>query len=226
MRILVTAATAAELLPALEVWEVLRNQTNNSLYIDAVETGIGATATAYHTTKALTAQPYDMAINIGIAGSCGDSPPIGTVVRPLSDYFGDCGIQTASGFQSLFDAHLLHTDAFPFKSGKLTPPPLSPQWEAALAPIPVANGITVQHLTAAKNVRAGVRAGLCARPNQTNIETMEGAAFFYVCLYESIPCIALRAISNRAGERDKSKWNIPLALQSLKTALAATLHSL
>ena len=214
MRILVTAATAAELLPALEVWEMLRNQTPNRLYIDAVETGIGATATAYHTLKALMATPYDIVINIGIAGSLCDSFPIGSVVRPVSDYFGDCGMQTASGFQTLFDARLLDAESFPFTSGKLVPPKLSPQWETALSPIPIANGTTMQHLSEVFQII------------ENGIETMEGASFFYVCMYESIPCIALRSISNQAGERDKSKWNIPLALQSLKIVLTSIFHSL
>jgi futalosine hydrolase len=222
MRILVTVATAAELLPTQEVCEILHNQINSNFCIDAVKTGIGSTATAYHTLKALSTAsdtPYDVAINVGIAGSFCTSSPIGSVVRVTSDCFGDCGIQTASGFQSLFDIRLLDADAFPFTSGKLNPPPLVPELEAALAPIPVANGITMQHLVE-KSLSAPSPVPLA------DIETMEGAAFFYVCMHERIPCIALRAISNRAGERDKSKWNIPLALLELKKALTSFLHAL
>ena len=223
MHIIITAATDAELLPAKEVWEAVKIQQDNTISIDCFETGIGTTATAYHTLKAISATSCDLAINIGIAGSLDNSLPIGTVVRPLSDYFGDCGIQTASGFQSLFDALLLNADAFPFASGKLTPPPLSPEWEAALASIPLAHGVTIQRL---------VGAGLCARPhpqgafdNVSYIETMEGAAFFYVCMLEKVPCLSLRAISNRAGERDKTKWNIPLSINNLRHTLKSLLYN-
>ena len=249
MRILITAATAAELLPACEVWEAIRNQTNNRLSIECVETGIGATATAYHTLKALSPQfektlppsfekallpqfektlspsfektllpPFDVAINMGIAGSFCGTLPIGAVVRVASERFGDLGIQTAAGFQSLFDAKLLDADRFPFKSGKLTPPPLSPEWESALASVPVANGVTVQHLVECNNATPHIDPLTVAeRINRENleIETMEGAAFFYVCMSEHIPCFSLRAVSNVAGERDKTKWNIPLALGNL-----------
>ena len=222
MRILITAATAAELLPAEEILETIHNQADNPLCIDAVETGIGSTATAYHTLKALHSAPnapYDLAINIGIAGSWCGSLPIGSVVRVVSDYFGDCGIQTASGFQSLFDVSLLDADTFPFSSGKLKPAPLSPDQESASAFIQAAHGVTVQHL-----VEQSPSAPCPAPPTQ--VETMEGAAFFYVCMHEGIPCLSLRAISNVAGDRDKSKWDIPLALSELKKALGLLLYAL
>ena len=214
MHILVTAATAAELLPAQEVLETLCNQKDRNICVDVVETGIGSAATAYHTLKALLAAPhtYDLAVNIGVAGTFCNSLPIGSVVRVVSDYFGDCGIQTASGFESLFDARLMDADKFPFTSGKLNPAPLPPPWESALAHIPITHGVTVQSL-----VEEGLLTPHLAPP--LGIETMEGAAFFYVCMNERTPCLALRAVSNRVGERDKSLWDIPLALSELRKTL-------
>ena len=217
MRILITAATAAELMPARELWETLRNQSNRNLYIEPVETGIGITPTTYHTLKALliTPTPYDIAMNIGIAGAFGDSLPKGLAVRVVSDYFGNHGIQTASGFQSLFDAQLLDADTFPFTSGKLFPAPLSPEWEGKLSSMPIVHGVTVQHL-----VEGERKEGLA------QVETMEGAAFFYLCMKERIPCVALRVISNRVGERNKTKWDIPLALSELRKILTFILCAL
>ena len=215
MHILITAATAAELLPAMELFQVSHNQGRKSFYVDTVETGIGSAATAYHTLKALsvkTETPYDLVINVGIAGAFCNSLPTGSVVRVVSDYFGDCGIQTASGFESLFDVNLLHADTFPFKSGKLTPLALSQEWEWKLASLPQAKGVTMQHLVDAN------LSSPCQTP-KADIETMEGAAFFYVCMNERIPCLALRAISNRVGERDKERWNIPMAILGLKKTL-------
>ena len=58
------------------------------------------------------------------------------------------------------------------------------------------------------------------------IESMEGAAFFYVCEKENIPSIQLRAISNYVERRNKDNWNIPLALQNLKLALEKLLSAL
>jgi futalosine hydrolase len=49
------------------------------------------------------------------------------------------------------------------------------------------------------------------------IETMGGAAFLYSCLIEKIPSAQVRAISNYVEVRDKSRWNIPLAVKNLTT---------
>ena len=48
-----------------------------------------------------------------------------------------------------------------------------------------------------------------------SIESMEGAYVHYVCIKENIPFIHLRAISNYVGERDKSQWQIKLAINNL-----------
>ena len=58
------------------------------------------------------------------------------------------------------------------------------------------------------------------------IESMEGAAFFYVCILEDLPFIELRSVSNEVGERDRSKWNITLALDSLNKANKKLLEAL
>ena len=47
------------------------------------------------------------------------------------------------------------------------------------------------------------------------IESMEGAAFFFVCRQFNLPCLQLRSVSNNVGERDKSKWKMQDALQNL-----------
>jgi futalosine hydrolase len=43
---------------------------------------------------------------------------------------------------------------------------------------------------------------------------MEGAALHYACILEGVPFIQIRGISNKVGERDKTKWKIPAAIQS------------
>ena len=47
------------------------------------------------------------------------------------------------------------------------------------------------------------------------VESMEGAAFFYACLLEGITCAQVRSISNRVEKRNKDNWNIPLAVKNL-----------
>ena len=57
------------------------------------------------------------------------------------------------------------------------------------------------------------------RREPADIESMEGAAFFEVCLRYGVPFAEIRAVSNPVGETDRSRWDIPLALRQLETAL-------
>jgi futalosine hydrolase len=76
--------------------------------------------------------------------------------------------------------------------------------------LPKVAGITVQTVSGRKETNKER-----FRIFSPEVESMEGAAFFYVCLMEGIPFIEIRAISNYVGERDKSKWEIPFALKNL-----------
>jgi len=51
------------------------------------------------------------------------------------------------------------------------------------------------------------------------VESMEGAAFFQACLQEEVKFYAIRSISNYVERRDRSKWNIPLALSTVQNLL-------
>jgi futalosine hydrolase len=52
-----------------------------------------------------------------------------------------------------------------------------------------------------------------------DIETMEGATFFYICALEKIPFLSVRAISNRVEPGNRNSWNIQLALDNLEGKL-------
>ncbi len=52
-----------------------------------------------------------------------------------------------------------------------------------------------------------------------DVESMEGAAVFYVCMHEKIPFLEIRAISNYVESRDTAKWDIPLAIENLTDEL-------
>jgi len=47
------------------------------------------------------------------------------------------------------------------------------------------------------------------------MESMEGAACAHTAALYSIPMIEIRSASNFVGERDKSKWDIDLAVKQL-----------
>jgi len=52
-----------------------------------------------------------------------------------------------------------------------------------------------------------------------DVESMEGAAVSYVCMQQQIKFIQIRAISNYVEKRNKSAWNIPLAVRNLNIML-------
>ncbi len=207
MKILITAATDNELLAAQEIIKASEHE------LTCAVTGIGVTATAYHTTKLLLAGTFDIAINIGIAGSFNNKLDIGTVVTPTIEYFGDSGVQTPTGFSSLFDEKLLSENTFPFVDGALKNT-IPKQLVDVLKNIPQITGLTVQTASGQQQRIDELQQHFAA-----DIETMESAAFFYVCLSQKTPFVALRAISNRVEVRNKAAWNIPLALQNLQNAL-------
>ena len=48
---------------------------------------------------------------------------------------------------------------------------------------------------------------------------MEGAALHYVCNMMDIRYCQLRSVSNAVGNRNKTDWNIPLAITNLNISL-------
>ncbi len=182
--------------------------------VEVLITGVGANSTAWAMTKWFSANPKPaLVINAGIAGSFRDIFSPGEVVVPVSDCFADAGIETPDGFQTWFEAGLEDPDKFPFRDGKIY----------------AENEFVTLATKGLKPVRA-ITVNTATGSNQTikklagkfnpDIETMEGAAFFYICSQEKVPFLALRSVSNKVEPRDKNKWNIPLAIDNLSEKLS------
>ncbi|MFA6334491.1 MAG: futalosine hydrolase [Bacteroidales bacterium] len=215
MRILITAAEEEELITARQACNSLSKTDQYGFDITYMLTGIGSTSTCYRLTKILnsSSEGFDLAVNIGIAGSFSPDFPIGSVARIEKEYFGDLGFETFSGFQTLFNYKVLGADTFPYKGGALHADELSLNVEEAMSIYRKANAVTVQTVSSIPEKTQQLK-----RDFSPQIESMEGAAFFYVCIQEKIPFIELRSVSNEVGERNRKSWNIPLALESLKEA--------
>jgi futalosine hydrolase len=171
--------------------------------------GIGAIATAWSlkTWFSLNIKP-DLVINAGIAGSFKEDIRIGDVVMPVTDCFADAGIEDGDNFLTLSEAELADPHEFPYINGILrADSEYTSLMSGVLKPV---RAVTV-------NCATGSEATIRKLVNKFNpdIETMEGATFFYICSREKIPFLAIRAISNKVEPRDKSKWDIPSAMKSL-----------
>jgi futalosine hydrolase len=170
-------------------------------------------ATSWAMIKWLSSNPKpDLAINIGIAGSYKDEIKTGEVVVPVSDCFADAGIETGSGFLTLSEAGLEDPDRFPFKAGRIVAG--NKYIELALSRLRAVNAITVNTATG-----SAVTIEKLLKKYNPDIETLEGATFFYICSGENISFLALRSVSNRIEPRNKDKWNITLALDNLSEKL-------
>jgi futalosine hydrolase len=175
--------------------------------------GVGSISTAWAMKQWISVnEKPDLALNAGIAGSYKDEFVIGDVVMPLSDCFADAGIEDCDNFLTMSEAGLCSADEFPFREGLLfAESRYCFQMKSLLKPV---RAITVNTATGSEETRKRL-----LKKFNPDIETMEGATFFYICARENIPFLAVRAISNRVEPRDKSKWNIVLALDNLSEKL-------
>jgi len=171
--------------------------------------GVGSVSTAWEMQKWISVNDTpDLAINSGIAGSYKEEFSIGDVVMPFTDCFADAGIEDGNSFLTLSEAGLAGANDFPFRDGVIHADPMYVQkMKNILKPV---KAITVNTATGSEATREKL-----VKKYNPDIETMEGATFFYICSRERIPFMALRSISNKVEIRNKNNWNIKLALTNL-----------
>jgi len=141
------------------------------------------------------------------------------VVVPVSDCFADAGIESDDGFMTLSEAGLVDPDRFPYREGKII---------AENRFISLAEKNLKQVIAITVNAATGSFPTIekLLKKYNPDIETMEGATFFYICSREKIPFLALRSVSNRVEPRNKDKWNIPIALNNLSEKLKEVILTL
>jgi futalosine hydrolase len=216
LRILLVTATNAEA-DTFQQMTGIKSSPSGYKFDDheiiSLVTGVGTVATAWTMTKWISSglKP-DLAVNIGIAGSYRNEILNGDVVVPVSDCFADAGIETPDGFLTLAEAGLEDPDRFPFRNGRILAD--NRFIKSAVKHLKPVNAITVNTIT-------GTREAIdkLVKKYQPDIETMEGAAFFYVCCRENIPFLAVRSVSNKVEPRDRKKWEMELALSNLQKKL-------
>ncbi len=215
MKTLLVVATLLEIKPLLE--RAQKKTFSNSLYtycingkeVDVVCTGVGMVATAFHLATVLATNKYQFVINAGIAGSFDKSLPLGAVVEVVEDQFSEMGADDNGNFMSLIDLNLMSSNEFPYQAGLLN----NKQSGISLS-YPKVKGITVNTVHGSEQTiqKTIIR---CS----PQVESMEGAAFFYACKSAKTPCLQIRSISNYVERRNRASWNIPLAVNNLNTEL-------
>ncbi len=221
MKLLLVAATKEEPSPLFEKYSLSLDENNHCSFqtktnqIEILITGVGMVATTFHLTKFLSGNhSFNSAINIGIAGSFTEEIKIGEVVSVTEECFADLGAEDGEEFISITELGFQKENEFPFVKGKLLN---SSQVESKLRKV---KGVTV-------NTSHGNESSIKKVKEKFNaeVESMEGAAFVYCCSQFKIEWNEVRSISNFIERRDRSKWNIPLAVKNLNEWLINFIES-
>lgn len=224
MKILIVSATTLEIKPLLTHFKFserinaqMNRYTFNKMEIDVLTTGVGMVPTAYLMGKALANNHYDGALNLGIAGSFVRDLELGEVVHVTHDQFPELGTEQGEYFLSLIDLKLLEENYFPYRDGQLVND--LPIKSKIINQLKTVRSITVNRVHTTNRSIEKIR----QRCNPST-ESMEGAAFFFACFAEDIPCAQIRAVSNYVEQRDSDRWSIPQAIENLNLVIMKVLH--
>ncbi len=218
MHILIVSATQFEVKPLLEYLQIL--PTAPGIYkadkpvkghdIRVLITGIGMVNTAYAMGRYGNGA-YDLIINAGVCGAFDRSVPPGTLVHVTEDILSEMGAEDGDNFLTYDQMGLPGEHRF---SGRLS------DTFAALASLKPVKGITVNMVHG--NERS---IGWIKQLYNPDVESMEGAAFFAACP-DARNVVQIRSISNHVEKRDKSKWQMPLAIKNLNDFLIDFINEL
>lgn len=219
MRLLLVAATEAEIAPLTKEMRWYQDiQPNLKSYeiagktVDVLITGVGMTATAAWVAKALAAEKYAGALNVGICGSFDHTIASGSVVRVSEDCVAQLGAEDGDAFISVFDLGLADKDSAPYAQGKLRC--MQTEIFSTLNNLQAVRGISVNRVH-------GNDATIAAVVQRLNpqIESMEGAGFYFACAIFNVASLQVRAVSNYVERRNRENWKIGDAVKNLNDAI-------
>jgi len=219
-KFLIVAATVLEVKPLLqkinfnEDFEINFKEFHfDSVKLDILITSVGMVATAFHLTRVLSRANYDFVINAGICGSFNKSFDLGEVVCIAEDSFPEIGIGTTERIIPIVLNSKFGVETCLINENPITTP--------ALQKLKKAKGVTVNTISGTPQ-----KALMLKNIGHPDIESMEGAAFLYVCNAFNQPCVHIRSISNQVGNTNKKDWNIDLAVNNLSNVLFNTIQEL
>ena len=205
MRILVVAATEVEL------GSLKSDLGSRTSEVDFLTSGVGMVATAFSLGKHLATHHYDLIINLGIAGSFDRDIGFGEVVEVIQDRLSELGAEDDEAFLSIealgFGESIFNTNAR-----------LSSYTAQQLRQVTAITVNTVHgHELSIEKLTGRI---------QPQLESMEGAAFFYACKQAGVPCLQIRAVSNYVEKRNRDAWQIGLAIKNLNSFAVELLKAL
>ncbi len=205
MKLLIVAATEFEIAPYI----------SNNKDAEILITGVGSPACMYALTKRLQVSKYDFVIQAGIAGTFKNAFALGETFFVKTDAFADLGIYENERFFTLFEKNFVDPNAVPYKNGWLE------NFAENSFNLATAKSITVNTVT--DNF---LQTSMFTKKYDPDIESMEGAAFHYVCIQENVAFLQLRSVSNFVGERIKTNWKMKESIVGLNENLSRIVKQL
>jgi len=218
MRILLVVATEQEVAPLISDFGISISEffgTPEPINTDSglrtadfglLITSVGMVATAFALGRHLSVNKYDLVVNLGIAGSFDRSIALGDVVEITEDTFAELGAEDDLNFLPIAEMGFGEATFYPSKK-------LADLYN-------LFNTFNLKQTTAITvNTVHGNEASIKKVAERLNpqVESMEGAAFFYACKQFNVPCLQIRAVSNYVEKRNRASWNIGLAIKNLNT---------
>ena len=211
-KVLIVAATKQEITPLLQYYSIVATgeglfmaQSGDELAV--LITGVGMVNTAFQMGR-ISQTTFDYVLNLGIAGAFNRTIKLGEVVNVEEDTIAEMGAEAGTDFIKYADLNLGGTNIYKNASNLNNP---------HIAKLRAVRAITVNKV---HGNEASIKKTV--ELYHPDIESMEGAAFMCSAPFISTSYIQLRAISNYVEKRDKSKWDITLAVKNLN-ALALEL---
>ena len=216
MKILIVAATEAEieiliksLTPLENKDDCIRHFEYANKQIDVLVTGVGMIATTYYLAQ-LNLSEYAFVINAGIAGSFNRDMAIGEITLVVSDCFAELGVDKEDSFVSVYEMGFSKKNKEEFFDEKgVIHNSFFPD-NAELNQLKKVSAITVNTINVDES-----RIRKVMKYYSPDLESMEGAAVFYTCMKQKIPCLQIRSVSNYIEPRNLYNWNIPFAISNL-----------
>jgi len=218
MKILVVSATQFEVKPLLDFLGIAMPTTGmNNANIDFEDkdiqvliTGVGMVNTAFMMGRYINSL-YDVVINVGICGAFDKQLELGQLVHVISDVLSEMGAEDGEEFLTYDQLNLPGEHLF---SENYT---ISNPFIDSLKKV---KGITVNKVHGNETNIKKIQ-----QLYHPDVESMEGAAFFAGCVRAGGDFIQIRAISNYVEKRDKSKWQMPIAIKNLNDFLINFINS-
>lgn len=211
MKVLLVCATRPEIQGITDRFNLTEGlNVLGSTELHLIYTGVGMVATAWAIGRYTATHSFDIAINAGIAGSFNRDIPLGTVLQVSEDHFAELGAEDGALFMPI--------SAMGF--GEETERPLAHALLRDMVKhIPAASALTV-------NTVHGHEPSILSLKSRLNVdlESMEGAAFYYACRMCNLPSIQLRAVSNYVERRNRAAWDIKSAIHNLNAELAELIN--